>query len=104
MSRGGKRAGAGRKSGSASKRTREIADRAVAEGVTPLEIMLGAARILWQAALGDGQNIDHDKVAAAASIAKDAAPYVHPRLASVEHKGADDGPIRIVMDSVDAAA
>jgi hypothetical protein len=35
--RGGKRPGSGRKKGSATKKTREIADRAAAEGITPLE-------------------------------------------------------------------
>jgi hypothetical protein len=29
----------------------------------------------------------------AASFAKDAAPYMHPRLAAVEHTGEDGGPI-----------
>jgi hypothetical protein len=29
----------------------------------------------------------------AAEAARDAAPYVHPRLAAVQHTGADNGPI-----------
>jgi hypothetical protein len=36
MNRGGKRAGAGRKPGSLTKKTREIAERAAADGITPL--------------------------------------------------------------------
>ena len=72
--RGGARKGAGRKVGSATKKTREIADRAAAEGVTPLEVMLEAMNALRDA--GDLEK--------AASVAKDAAPYMHPRLASVE--------------------
>lgn len=32
----------------------------------------------------------------AASIAKDAAPYMHAKLASVQHTGRDGGPIQTV--------
>lgn len=31
--------------------------------------------------------------ALAQSAAKDAAPYIHPRLASMEHKGDKDAPL-----------
>jgi hypothetical protein len=41
---GGKRPGAGRKPGSANRRTREIADAASFSGVTPLEWMLSVVR------------------------------------------------------------
>lgn len=71
---GGARKGAGRKVGAATKRTREIADKAAASGITPLEVMLEA--MLALRASGELEK--------AASVAKDAAPYVHPRLSSVE--------------------
>jgi hypothetical protein len=74
--RGGARPGAGRKRGSLTKRTQEIAARASAEGITPLEVMLGAMREAWE----KGEKKE------AAAIAKDAAPFVHPRLSSVEAK------------------
>lgn len=35
--------------------------------------------------------------------AKDAAPYVHPKLAAVEVSGKDGGPINVVLSSRDAA-
>lgn len=72
MARGGKRAGAGRKLGSATKRTREIADKAAEEGVTPLEYMLTVMRSDTEA---PERRLD---------AAKSAAPYVHPKLASME--------------------
>ncbi len=75
MSRGGARTGAGRKKGQATKKSQEVADRAAGEGITPLEVMLKAMRHY------DTLN-DHDK---AASIAKDAAPYMHPRLSAIQH-------------------
>jgi hypothetical protein len=77
MSRGGKRAGAGRKRGSLTKKTREIAERAAADGITPLEVLLGAMREAW----ASGNRT------LAAGFAKNAAPYCHPRLAAIEHSG-----------------
>lgn len=74
MARGGKRPGAGRKAGSATKKTREIADRAASEGLTPLDYMLS---ILRDEAQGPLMRFE---------AAKAAAPYVHPKLASVEQK------------------
>jgi hypothetical protein len=75
--RGGKREGAGRKPGSATKKTREIADRAATEGVMPLEVMLNAMRTLYSE--GD--------LLGAASVARYAAPYCHARLSTIEHTG-----------------
>lgn len=82
---GGRRTGAGRKVGSLTQKTREIAARAAKEGVTPLEVMLHAMRTHYDAK-------DWDK---AASVAKDAAPYIHPRLAAIEHGGEGGGPLTI---------
>lgn len=72
---GGKRNGAGRKAGSVTTRTRETADRAASEGLTPLDYLLGVLR-----------DVDNDP-ALRMDAAKAAAPYVHAKLASVEHKG-----------------
>lgn len=81
--RGGSRRGAGRKKGSATRRTQEIVAKATAEGITPLEVMLGAMREAWS----------NDNKLAAATFAEKAAPYVHPRLAAVEHSGNDEKPV-----------
>lgn len=75
MPRGGARPGAGRKPGSATKRTREIADAAAAEGLSPLEYMLSLLRDPEQSA------------AVRFEAAKSAAPYVHPKLSAIEHSG-----------------
>ena len=77
MPKGGKRPGAGRPIGAATKRTREIADKAAAEGLMPLDVMLRAMR----------EHADAERWDDAAAIAKDAAPYLHPRLATVDHQG-----------------
>ncbi|WP_267550357.1 hypothetical protein [Rhizobium rhizogenes] len=76
--RGGPRKGAGRPKGAATKRTRKIADRESQNGVTPLEVMLRAMR----------EHFGKNEFDAAASIAKDAAPYMHAKLSSIQHKGA----------------
>lgn len=83
--RGGARKGAGRPKGAATKRSREIADSESRKGVTPLEVMLKAMR----------EHYDKNDFDAAASIAKDAAPYMHPKLASTQHSGPNGGPIPV---------
>lgn len=69
---GGRRPGAGRKPGSANRKTREIADRAASEGLLPLEYLLSVMR--------------NSKATMAMRLdaAKAAAPYIHPRLSTVE--------------------
>jgi len=81
MPHGGKRAGAGRKVGAATRRTREAADNAVAAGLTPLEYMLAILR-------DEGQSSENRMWAA-----EKAAPYVHPKLAAVEFGGKNGGPV-----------
>jgi hypothetical protein len=73
--RGGAREGAGRKAGTANVKSREIADKAAAQGLTPLEYMLAVMR---NDEADSGRRDD---------MAKAAAPYIHARLAAVEHKG-----------------
>lgn len=90
MAKGGKREGAGRKPGVKSQKTvqREaLAASALAQGITPLEVMLEAMREAHQA----GQKRE------AASIAKDAAPYVHPRLSNVDMNAKVEGGIKVSL-------
>ncbi len=91
--RGGARKGAGRPKGAATKRSRKIADRESLNGVTPLEVMLKAMR----------DHYEKEEWDAAASIAKDAAPYMHPKLSSVEHSGPEGAaiPIRITQEDAE---
>jgi hypothetical protein len=85
--RGGKRIGAGRKPGSQTKRTRAIAEKAAQEGITPLEVMLRSMR----------EHYDAGRLDNAAAIAKDAAPYMHPRLQSVQHAGSSESPTQVIF-------
>lgn len=79
--RGGLRAGSGRKPGSRTAKTREIARKAAEAGVSPLEVMLLSMRH-HMAEFDKSESLD--ALANACASAKDAAPYIHPRLASVE--------------------
>lgn len=88
--RGGARPNAGRKAGTANVKTREIANRAAAEGITPLEVMLQAMRDVYGGSSGKERN-----AAAAFGLAKDAAPYMHAKIAAVELSGPDGGDLVI---------
>jgi hypothetical protein len=85
QTRGGKRAGAGRKAGTANKSNEEARRKAAETGETPLEYMLRVMR---------DRSVDHDR---RDKMAVAAAPYAHAKLASVEHTGADGGPLQIVV-------
>lgn len=128
MARGGKREGAGRPSGAITKRTRDVAERALASGLSPLEIMVDNMRHFQQVALDAEATLEgltaeefSEQVSADASpeeqfkfllaqvkktagfrqmaqdAARDAAPYIHPKLASVQHTGDPDKPISHTM-------
>ncbi|MCI0598596.1 MAG: hypothetical protein L0Y60_03585 [Beijerinckiaceae bacterium] len=84
MAHGGRREGSGRRKGSLNRKTQAIAKDMIASGaLTPLEVMMKAMKVH-----ADARRWDQ-----AAMIAKDAAPYIHPRLAAIQHAGADGGPI-----------
>jgi hypothetical protein len=72
MARGGARTGAGRKKGVATRMNEAARAKVAAEGITPLEYLLGLLRDDKQP-----QEIRTD-------AAKAAAPYVHAKLANVE--------------------
>lgn len=80
---GGERKGAGRKPGSANVRTREIANKAVESGITPLEYLLQVMR--------DVSEEPKQRLIAAQS----AAPYIHAKLSSIEMSGPEGGDISI---------
>jgi hypothetical protein len=81
----GKKTG-GRRPGSRNRRTVAKQAAIVAAydaGLTPLDYMLGILR--------DENANRFERMDAAAK----AAPYIHPKLASIEHAGRDGGPIEL---------
>jgi len=103
-SKGGKRPGAGRKTGSLTKRTRQIAEAVATEGITPLEVMMKVMHQLYEEAsnvqaeeLGDKALANETRIKLlnmAATVGRHAAPYVHPRLSAIEHTGKDGAPLQ----------
>lgn len=84
MPKGGKREGAGRKPGSPNKATAAREAEIKASGLTPLQYMLQVMR-------DDKAPADRRD-----DMAKAAAPYVHPKLATMQHTGRNGGPIQHV--------
>lgn len=80
---GGKRPGAGRKKGVPNKRTAALQGEIAASGLTPLEYMLSVMR--------DEKESDARRLNAAQA----AAPYVHAKLASIEHSGPAGGALQV---------
>lgn len=69
-------------------KTREVANKIAKDGgITPLEVMINVMRMRYEA----------KDYLVAASIAKDAAPYVHPKLANVEYTGNAEAPMVIQL-------
>lgn len=89
MTHGGARKGAGRKPGSATTKTRQIAEKAASEGLTPLEFML---QVLRDVTKDDAERME---------AAKSAAPYIHPRLSAVDANVEGGLRIEIVDDNDD---
>lgn len=88
MAKGGPREGAGRKPGIPNKRTAEKAAEVEASGLTPLDYMLNILR--------DAEADDAKRMWAA----EKAAPYVHAKLASVEHSTDPDRPMGITFTTI----
>jgi len=64
-----------------------MAERAVAEGITPLELILRLMR----------QYDAEGKLSLALDAAVKAAPYVHPRLQTTQLTGAEGGPLVVEL-------
>ena len=98
---GGKRAGAGRKKGSVTKKTREVANKLVDDGeITPLEYMMAVLRETpekLKAKYDAGELSSKEFIVELQAMqkrkdnaAEKAAPYIHPRLSSIEAKVTDN--------------
>lgn len=101
MARGGSRPGAGRKTGSTDRAKRKFSVDEVMNSIgsgpdaTPLAFLLGVMHLPEKANVKMSDRIQ-------CAIA--AAPYVHPRLSSVEMKGDKNAPIQIQTDIGQALA
>jgi hypothetical protein len=90
----------GRQKGSLNKTTaamRQVSDRALAAGITPMELMLDNMRYFYGQALVADTEVAHIELRTLAqACAKDVAPYVHPKLATIEQKDQENK--RVVIE------
>ena len=91
----------GRQKGTPNTATARRQAEVAASGPTPLDALIKKMRFhlaIFEGEVAKGKEADGKALALAmdkaAEAARDAAPYVHPRLATVAHTGADDGPIQ----------
>jgi hypothetical protein len=87
MPKGCKREGAGRPKGAQNKATAEREAKIAASGLTPLDYMLA---LLRDESRDEAQRFE---------AAKAAAPYVHPRLSTID--ASIEGGLHIVIDDSD---
>lgn len=117
MARGGKRLGAGRTKGAPNKANFERQAKIAAGGMTPLDIMIENMRHAHAQAEQAEAELTEDRIAelahsenpfkaildevkkalnyrkVAQQCAADVAPYVHPKLAAIEHSGNPEKPV-----------
>jgi hypothetical protein len=87
----------GRKKGTPNKRDSEAALRAkqIADsGITPLEFFLAILRSTETVVGTDGKSVDKYSFEQRMEAAKNAAPYLHPKLQAVTLTGDGGGPIQ----------
>jgi hypothetical protein len=99
--RGGYMPGGGRPKGSKGKKTQELLGKAMAEGITPMEVLLNDMRYFHKLAEKNlAKIIEHEtieanlelfnEVKALKAIARECAekvsPYIHPKLSSIDAK------------------
>lgn len=84
--------GGGRKKGTLNKKTREIAEKAVQSGITPLEVMLAGMKHAYeQSEKETGDEREKAKwLATAIGHAESAAPYIHAKLQAVNAQGSSE--------------
>jgi len=96
MARGGKRLGAGRKAGTSDRSLRKFSVDQVLNSIgsgpdaTPLAFLMGVIHLPADA---EGVKLS-DRIQCAIA----AAPYVHPRLSSIEMKGDANAPLQVQSD------
>jgi hypothetical protein len=80
----------GRPKGSKNKCTRALQAKAIEAGVLPIDVMLGAMAHFRRRARRVKEPERSELLSRAADIAAKVAPYIHPRLSSIESRGTLD--------------
>jgi hypothetical protein len=100
--RGGKRPGAGRRKHVPNRASAARELEAQATGLTPRDVMLDAMRQLWALAQRNKNNrkLNEHYVRAAVAVAKDLAPYIHPRISATVPSDAPAPRTRMVVEVI----
>lgn len=88
MAKGGVREGAGRPKGTNGARNVRTARNLLVNGKTPLDVMVEAMRKVYE----------ESGPVAAVPYAKECAPYMHPKIQSIEITGDEENPVRTVSE------
>jgi hypothetical protein len=83
---------AGRPTGSANKRSREILAEARERGIDPIQVLFAAIEHFMKRAKETTGEEQDGHMLSAVSVAKEAAPFCHPRLRAVELTSSDNPP------------
>lgn len=109
--RGGPQPGSGRPKGAITEKAQQILSKAALEGISPLEVLLNDMRFYYnlsEAEMAQVYAMEPGKKKAnafraagalkeiARSCARDAAPYLHPKLATISAPGG--GPIQLSLE------
>ena len=102
--RGGKRPGSGRKKNSPNKASAAREMEAQASGMTPRDVMLAVMRQWWTLAEKHKGNrkLNEHYLRGAVAVAKDLAPYLHPRISATVPAPSDTPPqrTRVVVEVI----
>ena len=93
MARGGIREGAGRPKGSSTKRAEQAMQMADEKGIDPVAMLLDLTRWAYDQFVVEQTKANADMVR---DYAKEAAPYVRPKLSAVEANAELNGSLTIV--------
>ena len=80
-------------------------EEAVKNGICPIPLKLQLMRHYWKLATGgdpDGEIVSLVHAELAAEQATDIAPYVHPKIASIDLSNKDGDPLRFLFAPEDA--
>ena len=79
-------------------------DRVIAQAkVTPMEVMMETMTETWERAKSIDDPMErYSTQLAACAIAKDVAPYLHPRLQATTIKGDKENPLQLDLFDADA--
>jgi hypothetical protein len=91
----------GRPKGAVNRRSREILAEAQERGVDPIQVMFEAIEHFMERAKETTGEEQDGHMLSAVSVAKEAAPFCHPKLRAIELTGRDGSPLAPITPYTD---